>query len=85
VTDQRSDADRLRKVVRRATFYAYGLWAITIITAVGGAALIAWLLTRSGLPFLETWIVIVVVVLVPSLLRLVWRAVRERTRHRREP
>jgi hypothetical protein len=35
--------------------------------------------SRTGLPFLTTWIVLMAVILVPSLLLLAWRGVKERT------
>jgi hypothetical protein len=47
--------------------------------AFGGSALVAWLLSTTGLPFVRTWIVLSVVVLLPSLLGIVWRALRERS------
>jgi uncharacterized membrane protein YeiH len=74
----RDDEAARQRAIRRATRYTYGFLASAVVTAVGGGALIAWLFTRSGLPFLKTWIVVIAIVVVPSLLGLVWRAVRER-------
>jgi hypothetical protein len=71
-----------RRIVRRATLYVYMFMAAAVGVAVGGAALLAWLLTRTGLPFRETWIILSIVILLPSLLMLVWRAVKERSGRR---
>jgi hypothetical protein len=50
-----------------------------IVVAIGGAALVALLVSRAGLPFVKTWIVLSVVILLPSLIMLVWRALKERS------
>jgi hypothetical protein len=72
-------AQRRRRAIRRATLYGHGFLAGAAITTVGGAALVAWMFSRTGLPFLTTWIVLMAVILVPSLLLLAWRGVKERT------
>jgi hypothetical protein len=72
--------ERRRRQVHRAGLYAYGFLAAGLAIAAVGAALLAWMLTRTGLPFLATWLVLSLVILVPSGIALVWRAVRERTR-----
>jgi hypothetical protein len=75
------ELDRKRRaLLRRATFYTYAFLSAGLIVAVGGSALVALLLSRGGLPFRETWLVITAIVLVPSLLGLVVRAVREHGR-----
>ena len=71
---------RRQRQIRKAGLYTYVFLAAGLGIAVVGAALIAWLLSRTGLPFLATWIVLALVILVPSGIALVWRAVRERTR-----
>jgi Sec-independent protein secretion pathway component TatC len=71
---------RRQRQIHRAGLYTYAFLAAGVGIAAVGAALIAWLLSRTGLPFLETWIVLTLVILVPSGIALVWRAVRERTR-----
>lgn len=58
--------------------YLYGSLSAALVIAFGGAALIALLLRSTGLPFLTTWLVLSLVVLVPSALAVVWRAVKER-------
>jgi membrane protein implicated in regulation of membrane protease activity len=55
----------------------YGFLAAGLIVAIGGSALVALLMSRGGLPFLQTWLVITAIVLIPSLLGMVIRAVRE--------
>jgi Sec-independent protein secretion pathway component TatC len=70
---------RRQRQIHRAGLYTYGFLAAALGIAAVGAALVAWLMSRTGLPFLETWIVLTLVILVPSGIALVWRAVRERT------
>lgn len=65
-----------RKIVARATLYLYGFLTAAIVVAVGGAALMAWALTGVGLPFRETWIVLAIIIVLPSVIVLLWRAVR---------
>lgn len=64
---ERSDLNELnearRRIVRRAARYMYGFMAAAVAVAVGGAALVAWLFTRAGMPFFTTWAVLAVVVL----------------------
>ena len=67
-----------RDIMRRAWLYSYGMLVATLAVAAGGAALIAWLLSRGGLPFVPTWIVLTVVVLLPPLVRIGLNAVRDR-------
>lgn len=75
-------AEARRKIVARATLYLYAFLTAAIVVAVGGAALMAWLLTGVGLPFRETWIVLAIIIVLPSVIVLVWRAVRARaSRH----
>jgi FtsH-binding integral membrane protein len=78
---QRRDehAETRRRIHRKATLYTYGFMLAAIGVAFGGSALVAWLLSTTGLPFVRTWIVLSVVVLLPSLLGIVWRALRERS------
>jgi hypothetical protein len=70
---------RIRQILRTASLYAWGFFALAFATALGGAALVAWALTRAGLPFLESWLVVSTIVLLPSLLGIVWRALRDPT------
>ena len=67
---------RRRELVRRARMYQYGSLAAAFVVAVGGTALIALLLRSTGLPFLRTWLVLSIVVLVPAGLGFAWRALR---------
>lgn len=68
---------RIRTILRKASLYAWGFFALAFATALGGAALVAWVLMSAGLPFLETWLVISAIVLLPSLIGIVWRALRD--------
>jgi hypothetical protein len=72
---------RIRLILRKASLYAWGFFALALATALGGAALVAWVLARAGLPFLESWLVVSGIVLLPSLLGIVWRALRDPSGH----
>ncbi len=81
MNDRREEFERRRRaILRRATVYTWGFLGVGLAIAVGGSALVAWLMARTGLPFLATWGVITGIVLLPSLIGLVVRAVRERSR-----
>lgn len=72
----------VRRIVLRASLYAWGFLVAAILVALGGSALLAWLLTRIGLPFVRTWITVSIIVLLPSLIGIVWRTVRDRNASR---
>jgi hypothetical protein len=72
------DARTRRELVRRATLYSLGFIAAGVGIALGGAALIAWLLTRSGLPFLRTWLILVAIVVLPGLVAAIFNTLRGR-------
>lgn len=71
---------RRRAILRRATLFTWGFLAAGLLVAVGGSALVAWMLARGGLPFVTTWIVIASIVVLPTLIGLVVRAVREHSK-----
>ena len=70
----------VRRALRRATLYSYGLFAAAVIVAVAGAALVAWILSRLGFPFLLTWLILAAVMLIIPLIAVAVGAVRERGR-----
>jgi ABC-type glycerol-3-phosphate transport system permease component len=72
------DAARRRAVVRRATMWSAIFTVAAVVVALLGAALVAWLLTWTGLPFRRTWLVVTLVIVLPGLLAAVWRFIRER-------
>jgi len=75
-----------RDILRRASLFSYGMLAVTLTVAIGGAALIALVLSSATvLPFRKTWLVLAVLVLVPPLLRIAFHAVRRRIRMSRPP
>ena len=74
--------EQRRQILRRATAYTWGFLGAGVLVALGGSALVAWLLTRRGLPFVTTWLIIVAIVVLPSLLGLVVRAVRDQTKRK---
>jgi FtsH-binding integral membrane protein len=65
-----------QRIIRRASLLTAGFFAAGLAIAVGGAALIAWLLRYAGMPFLETWLVIVAVTVVVALGGALWNARR---------
>jgi high-affinity Fe2+/Pb2+ permease len=67
-----------RQIMRRATLYSLGFMLAGIVIAVAGAALVAWLLSRGRLPFLETWIVVLLIIVLPGLIATVWKTFRGR-------
>lgn len=63
-----------RKILRRSALFTYGLVLATLLVAVVGAGAIAALLSLGGAPFLATWIVgSILIVVLPTLIYL-WRA-----------
>jgi predicted anti-sigma-YlaC factor YlaD len=67
-----------RRLIRRASLYAAAFMAAAVAAAMLGAALIAWLLTVPGLPFLQTWVILTVVALAVPLLGVAVKWRRER-------
>lgn len=67
------DLDReRRRIIRKIGLISWGLAAGALLLAVGGGALLAWLLTGAGLPFVRTWIIASVLLLViPAAAQLV--------------
>ena len=77
--DDPAARERRQRQIRKAGLYTYAFLAAGMGIAAVGAALVAWLLSRTGVPFLTTWVVLTLVILVPSGIALVWRAVKERS------
>jgi hypothetical protein len=67
-----------RHIVRRATLYSIAFLAAGLAIAVAGAALVAWMLGRAGLPFMRTWLILSVLIVLPGLLATVWKLIRGR-------
>ncbi len=67
-----------RRILRRAAAYTYGFLLAAILLAALGAAFVAWLLSLTGLPFRETWLVLIVVVLAVPLIGQIVAAIRGR-------
>lgn len=60
-----------RRIVRRAGRLVWGVAALAIVVAIGGGALLAWLLVGAGFPFLRTWVILSLLLLaVPGLVHL---------------
>lgn len=76
---QRDDhADARRQILRRATLYSVGFLAAGLVVAVAGAAFVAWLLTHAGMPFRRTWLIVMVIIVLPGLLATTWKQIRGR-------
>lgn len=71
-------AEARRRIVRRATLYSVGFLAAGVIIAVAGAAFVAWLLSRGSLPFMQTWLVVTLIIVLPGLAAAVWKLIRNR-------
>lgn len=67
-----------RQIVRRATVYTVSFLAAAIGIALLGGALVAWLLTWRGQPFLRTWLIVAAIIVLPGLLAALWKLVRGR-------
>lgn len=63
------DAEReiWRRVLRRAAVFTYALFFAAVAVAIGGSALLAWLLVPAGFPFRQTWLVLSVAMLLIPL------------------
>lgn len=52
------DFDReRRRILRRMDLITWGLGAAAVLLAVAGGALLAWIFTGAGFPFLRTWLI----------------------------
>jgi FtsH-binding integral membrane protein len=72
------EARARQRLVRRATLYTYGFITAGLLIAAGGAALVAWMLSRAGQPFVRTWIIVTVVVVLPGMIATLWKVLRQR-------
>jgi uncharacterized membrane protein len=70
--------ERIADAARRAGVYSAFLVGAAVVVGVLGAALVAWLLTFTGLPFLTTWLIVSLVIVLPGLGGALWRLYRER-------
>lgn len=66
------DFDReRRRIVRKISVITWGLAAGAVVMAVVGGALVAWIFTGAGFPFLRTWLIVSVLLLaVPAAVHL---------------
>ena len=58
MTDRRPDdfdAER-RRIVRRVAWMVWSARIAAVLLAIGGGALLAWILSLGGFPFLRTWL-----------------------------
>ncbi|MFO7892989.1 MAG: hypothetical protein R6U63_04580 [Longimicrobiales bacterium] len=64
------DAER-RRIVRKLALLTWGARALAVLLAVGGGALLAWILTGAGFSFMRTWLnVSLLLILVPIAVHL---------------
>lgn len=82
MSGRNADSERFRqerrRILRRAALYTYGFLFAAIAVAVIGAAVVAWLLSFTGVPFRETWLVLIVIILVVPLIGQLVEALRKR-------
>jgi hypothetical protein len=45
-----------RRIVRRLTLLTWGARLLALLLAVGGGAILAWMLSLTGMPFMRTWL-----------------------------
>lgn len=77
------ERERRRVIVRKARLLTAGFFVMAVVVAVAGGALVAWLLSLGGLPFLETWIVVTVLLLLVPVIGLLVGSRRERDKTQR--
>jgi uncharacterized membrane protein len=64
------DAER-RRIIRQVGFLTWGVAVLAVILAVGGGAVLAWLLIGAGFPFLRTWLIVSLLLLgIPAAVHL---------------
>lgn len=73
-----AEAETRREIMRRASRYMMSFLAAAIGIAVVGAAFVAWLLSLIGMPFLRTWLIAVVIIVLPGLMAAIWNLIRGR-------
>jgi hypothetical protein len=56
-----------RRIIQQISMLTWGLTAGAIFFAVLGGALLAWILTGAGLPFVRTWVIISILLLAGPL------------------
>jgi uncharacterized membrane protein len=56
-TPEDYDEER-RRIIRQITVLTWGLTAGAVFFAVMGGALLAWIFTGAGFPFLRTWLLV---------------------------
>jgi uncharacterized membrane protein len=60
-----------RRIVRQVGLISWGLAAAAVVLAVLGGALLAWILTGAGFPFLRTWLIMSLLLLaIPAAIHL---------------
>lgn len=67
-----------RRILRQVTLWTFIYMLAAVLVAVIGAALVAFLLTFAGMPFLPTWGVTTLVILVVPLVITAAREIRDR-------
>ena len=63
---EEQDRER-RRIIRRITLITWGLGAAAVVLAVLGGALLAWVLMGAGWPFLRSWLIISLLLLLVPL------------------
>ena len=74
----REPLDAAARARRNLLLYSTAFAAAALAVALLGAAGIAWLARRAGLPFLKTWLIVSAIIVLPGLTAAVWQLVRKR-------
>lgn len=65
-TPEEYDEER-RRIIRQISVLTWGLTAGAVFFAILGGALLAWIFTGAGLPFLRTWLIASILLLAVPL------------------
>ncbi len=66
-TPEEYDEER-RRIIRQISVLTWGLLGGVLFFAIVGGALLAWIMTFAGLPFLRTWLIVSLLLLAVPLL-----------------
>lgn len=65
-----------RRLLKKTGWSTVVFFMAGIAVAIAGAALVAWLLTSQGVPFLTGWVVCMAVLILPALAAALWNLFR---------
>lgn len=65
-----------RRLLKKTGWSTVLFFMAGLAVAVTGAALVAWLLTSQGVPFLTAWVACMAVLILPALAAALWNLFR---------